>query len=252
MAVTRGCARGRTSTCSSRTRRRSRRSCLPPGSSRSATPWTTRTAIICALSRTRPCRSPSRCIGARKWPTRRTPAFDEIAAEAVPSVLDVPGVLAPSAAHHAVLMAGHAWEHDPLSRVGLLADIAAIALEADPDDIDAAARAWGVSRDMVGHRVGDRPAPARSPARLSLADLAPPLVRDARADGLRGSHRASRRPSCRRARHRRPGRRDARDLEHAAAGTGRDLDPEAPAVTALRASRVLAGIRTPSAHSRED
>ncbi len=81
-----------------------------------------------------------------KWPTRRTPAFDEIAAEAVPSVLDVPGVLAPSAAHHAVLMAGHAWEHDPLSRVGLLADIAAIALEADPDDIDAAARAWGVSR----------------------------------------------------------------------------------------------------------
>jgi hypothetical protein len=81
-----------------------------------------------------------------KWPARRTPRFDEIAEAAVPSVLGVPGVLAPSPAHHAVLMAGHAWEHDPLGRLGLLADVAATALDTDADEITAAARAWGVSR----------------------------------------------------------------------------------------------------------
>ena len=81
-----------------------------------------------------------------KWPNRNAPGFEELVEAAVPSVLGVPGVFAPSPAHHAVLMAGHAWEHDPLGRVGLLVDVAASALDADPNEIEAAARAWSVSR----------------------------------------------------------------------------------------------------------
>ena len=80
------------------------------------------------------------------WPNGRVPSFAELAEAAVPSTLDVPGVLAPSPAHHAVLMAGHAWAHDSLSRVAFLADVASMLLAAEQDDITAVARAWGVSR----------------------------------------------------------------------------------------------------------
>jgi hypothetical protein len=82
-----------------------------------------------------------------KWPTDRAPSFEELAAEAVPGVYaSIPDVLAPSAAHHAVLLAGHAWEHTPLSRLGSLVDIAALRLEAGAAECDAVARAWGVQR----------------------------------------------------------------------------------------------------------
>jgi alpha-L-rhamnosidase len=39
---------------------------------------------------------------------------------------------------------------------------------------------------LVGDGVGDRPAPARQPTRRTPANLAPPSLRDAGADGLRG------------------------------------------------------------------
>jgi hypothetical protein len=82
-----------------------------------------------------------------KWPTERTPSFEELHADAVPGAFaSIPDVLAPSAAHHAVLLAGHAWEHDPLSRLGSLVDIAALMLEAGRDETDAVAREWGVTR----------------------------------------------------------------------------------------------------------
>src|SRR5262245_51961646 len=60
-----------------------------------------------------------------KWPTEAPPTFAELAEAAVPNAFGVDGVLAPSAAHHAVLLAGHAWEHDPLSSIGALADVTA-------------------------------------------------------------------------------------------------------------------------------
>ncbi len=80
------------------------------------------------------------------WPNRQAPSFAELAEAAVPSVLDIPGVLAPSLAHHTVLMAGHAWSHDSLSRVAFLADVGSMLLEAGDEDVTAVARAWGVSR----------------------------------------------------------------------------------------------------------
>ena len=81
-----------------------------------------------------------------KWPNQHAPTFEELVEAAVPSTLGVDNVFAPSVAHHSVLLAGHAWEHDPLSRVGSLADIAAMMLEAEPDEIEVAARLWGVAR----------------------------------------------------------------------------------------------------------
>ena len=80
------------------------------------------------------------------WPNRRAPSFAELAEAAVPSVLGVPGVLAPSLPHHTVLMAGHAWSHDSLSRVAFLADVASMLDETEADEVVATARAWGVSR----------------------------------------------------------------------------------------------------------
>ena len=52
----------------------------------------------------------------------------------MPSAVRSPDVFAPSPAHHAVLLAGHAWEHDPLGRIGPLADIAAMTLAAGDAD----------------------------------------------------------------------------------------------------------------------
>jgi hypothetical protein len=81
-----------------------------------------------------------------KWPHGRAPSFAELVEAAGPSAVGVDGFLAPDPAHHAVLLAGHAWEHDPLGRIGSLADIAAMLGDADEDLIDAVAREWGVAR----------------------------------------------------------------------------------------------------------
>ncbi|WP_028065227.1 nucleotidyltransferase family protein [Solirubrobacter soli] len=82
-----------------------------------------------------------------KWPTERAPGFAELHADAAPGAFaSIPDVVAPSAAHHAVLLAAHAWEHDPLSRLGSLVDIAALMLEAGRDETDAVAHEWGVAR----------------------------------------------------------------------------------------------------------
>ena len=80
------------------------------------------------------------------WPTDMPPAADEIFAGAVPSALGIDGVLAPNATHHAVILAGHAWAHEPLGRIGSLADVAALAEESAPGAATALAREWGVSR----------------------------------------------------------------------------------------------------------
>jgi hypothetical protein len=80
------------------------------------------------------------------WPHRHAPSFHELAEAATPSTLGLPGVLAPSPAHHAVLMAGHAWAHDSLSRVAFLADVASMLLTTELDEVEATARAWRVSR----------------------------------------------------------------------------------------------------------
>ncbi len=80
-----------------------------------------------------------------KWPNHQPPPFDEVLEAATPA-FSVPDVFAPSPAHHAVLLAGHAWAHDPLGSIGPLADVAAMMLAAGDETAAAVSRAWGVSR----------------------------------------------------------------------------------------------------------
>lgn len=80
------------------------------------------------------------------WPSLAAPPLDEIFDSSVPSSLGTEGVRAPGPAQHAVLLAAHAWAHEPLGKIGSLADIAAMTEEAGRDAATAVARDWGVQR----------------------------------------------------------------------------------------------------------
>jgi hypothetical protein len=74
------------------------------------------------------------------------PEAAELFEAARPGAVGVPGVLALSPPHHALLLAAHAWAHRPLSRLRDLIDIAVVAGEADPAELRALARSWGIRR----------------------------------------------------------------------------------------------------------
>jgi hypothetical protein len=80
------------------------------------------------------------------WPSDDAPSFEELLEAAVPMGLSVPDVFAPDPAQNAVLLAAHAWGHEPLSRVGPLADVAAAMLAAGRENVEAVAQRWGVRR----------------------------------------------------------------------------------------------------------
>jgi hypothetical protein len=82
-----------------------------------------------------------------KWPDGLpAPAADELLEAAYPSAVGVTGVTTLRPAHHAVLLATHAWAHDPLACAGRLIDVSLMALETDPAEADALARRWGCLR----------------------------------------------------------------------------------------------------------
>lgn len=82
-----------------------------------------------------------------KWPERMAaPATGELLEAARPAACNVEGVLALAPAHHAVVLAAHAWAHDPLGCAGRLVDVAAVAGEADRADMEALARRWRCRR----------------------------------------------------------------------------------------------------------
>ena len=82
-----------------------------------------------------------------KWPDRLVePPAAEVIEAAVPSATGVAGVLAPAPAHHAVILAAHAWAHEPLASAGRLLDVAAVAVEADREELEAVARRWDCRR----------------------------------------------------------------------------------------------------------
>jgi hypothetical protein len=82
-----------------------------------------------------------------KWPDRmRGPASEELLEAACPSAVGVDGISTLPPAHHAVLLAAHAWAHEPLASAGRLIDVSLMALEADPAEADALARRWGCPR----------------------------------------------------------------------------------------------------------
>jgi putative nucleotidyltransferase-like protein len=81
------------------------------------------------------------------WPRWLTPPPPEaLLAEAVPSSLDVDGVMTLSPAGHALVLAAHSWVHEPLGRLRDLLDVTLLAAEADRAEIDELARHWGLGR----------------------------------------------------------------------------------------------------------
>jgi hypothetical protein len=81
------------------------------------------------------------------WPQGKTPPpMEEIVAAAVQSATGVPGISAPHPAHHAVILASHAWVSQPLETLRDLVDVAAVAAEADERELTRTARAWGIER----------------------------------------------------------------------------------------------------------
>jgi hypothetical protein len=71
------------------------------------------------------------------------PPAGEIIEHAVPGATGIPGILAPPPAAHAVLLAGHAWSHQPLWRVGDLIDVAVMLSASEPGSAEGIARDWG-------------------------------------------------------------------------------------------------------------
>jgi hypothetical protein len=81
------------------------------------------------------------------WPDGlEAPPPAAIISSAVPSELGVEGVLAPEPAHHALLLAAHAWAHEPLWRLRDLVDVRVLAAPSERPAIERTARAWNIKR----------------------------------------------------------------------------------------------------------
>jgi hypothetical protein len=81
------------------------------------------------------------------WPAAIPgPRTAELLAAAVPGRLGVDGVGTLPPAHHALVLAAHAWAHQPLGRLGNLIDVAVTLRRADAAEVDALARRWGCRR----------------------------------------------------------------------------------------------------------
>jgi hypothetical protein len=81
------------------------------------------------------------------WPPHlRRPAVTEIVSRAVPSATGVDGISAPDPASHALILACHAWVHDPLDTLRDLIDVSLVAAQAEPARLERLARQWGIER----------------------------------------------------------------------------------------------------------
>lgn len=79
------------------------------------------------------------------WPQSiPAPPVAEILESAVPSVVDVDGISAPSRLHHALLVAAHSWAHEPLDTLRDLVDVAILAAEEEPAELRRVAAAWNL------------------------------------------------------------------------------------------------------------
>jgi hypothetical protein len=100
-----------------------------------------------------------------KWIEGMAPPTAELLQTAVPSATGMPGLLTLEPTRHAVVLAVHAWAHVPLSRLGRLVDIAAVAQGLDHGALRAVAAAWNVDRmwnttsNTIDSLLGDRHRP---------------------------------------------------------------------------------------------
>jgi hypothetical protein len=141
-----------------------------------------------------------------KWPSGGTPPERaELLAATAPTRLGVTGIDTLAPAQHALVLAAHAWAHEPLGRVGQLVDIAATLERADASEVRALAARWGCSRlwrttegALARLLHGGRPSPAltvwarhlpaareRTVFEAHLADCFAPLAGHGRPRALR-------------------------------------------------------------------
>lgn len=85
--------------------------------------------------------------GSPHWPEGlQAPSGRAIIGGAVPSALGIDGIHAPQVAQHALLIAAHAWAHEPLRYLRDLIDVRAIATPDERAAIERTANAWGITR----------------------------------------------------------------------------------------------------------
>jgi hypothetical protein len=83
---------------------------------------------------------------APKWPHgQEPPGLTQLFDSAAPARCGVPGILGLPPAHHAVLLAAHAWAHAPFSNIRHLLDITFVAADGDRADCARLAERWGAS-----------------------------------------------------------------------------------------------------------
>jgi hypothetical protein len=84
---------------------------------------------------------------APNWPPGAPrPPVEELFEARVPSALAIDGVSAPAPVHHALVLAVHAWRHEPLRTVRDLLDVATVAAPLDQRELELMARRWGIAR----------------------------------------------------------------------------------------------------------
>jgi hypothetical protein len=112
--------------------------------------------------------------GRPNWPPwLAAPTAEALLEGAVPSATGVEGLLAPSPERHVLVLAAHAWTHGPLTRLRDLLDVAVMTAQADRDELERLAEAWGMARlwqttDAIAAALflgGPQPRPLRTWAR---------------------------------------------------------------------------------------
>ena len=124
--------------------------------------------------------------GRLKWLDQAPgPSFDMLSAGARSPALGVDGISVPAPAAHVVVLAGHLWAHDPLTRLLRILDVAVMADGVEEDEVQAVADAWGMGRmwrstsDVADALFGDarkRPWPLRTWARGLLQAREPTVA----------------------------------------------------------------------------
>jgi Uncharacterised nucleotidyltransferase len=81
------------------------------------------------------------------WPPgTKPPPLAEILERSVASGVGVDGIGAPDPVHHAVILAAHAWSHDPLRTLRDLVDVAAVSAGCSDAELARTANAWGIPK----------------------------------------------------------------------------------------------------------
>jgi hypothetical protein len=103
------------------------------------------------------------------WPEgMKPPPLEEIVERSVPSGIGVEGLSAPDPVHHALILAAHAWNHDPLRTLRDLVDIAAMSAGCAGTELEQAAEAWGIPRIWRTTRAAIRALLEGGPATVPL------------------------------------------------------------------------------------